>query len=274
MSCAHGSNKNLSHLTILEEAHNLLKRTNTEQSAESSNLAGKSVEMLANAIAEMRTYGEGFIIADQSPGLMDMSVIRNTNTKIILRLPDATDRELVGKAANLNEQQIIELAKLKTGVCAVYQNNWIEPVLCHVEEWDEKNWSKKYSGDKEPLYDAVETKKRIVKIVLQPIPKIKSEEVESIFGDIDNTRVSTELKTKLYRLIQEDDIDRARNLRKSIIYEIFAPDAILERNICYRSEIKEWMAAMQDELLPRLEEFNEDEVEKILTLLAFEKKSD
>jgi hypothetical protein len=271
MSCAHGSNKNLSHLTILEEAHNLLKRTNTEQSAESSNLAGKSVEMLANAIAEMRTYGEGFIIADQSPGLMDMSVIRNTNTKIILRLPDATDRELVGKAANLNEQQIIELAKLKTGVCAVYQNNWIEPVLCHVEEWDEKNWSKKYSGDKEPLYDAVETKKRIVKIVLQPIPKIKSEEVESIFGDIDNTRVSTELKTKLYRLIQEDDIDRARNLRKSIIYEIFAPDAILERNICYRSEIKEWMAAMQDELLPRLEEFNEDEVEKILTLLAFEK---
>lgn len=143
MSCARGSNKKLSHLTILEEAHNLLKRTSMEQSAESSNLTGKSVEMLANAIAEMRTYGEGFIIADQSPGLMDLSVIRNTNTKIIFRLPDATDRELVGKAANLNEQQIVELAKLKTGVCAVYQNNWIEPVLCHVEEWDKKNGAKK-----------------------------------------------------------------------------------------------------------------------------------
>ena len=35
----------------------------------------KSVEMLANAIAEMRTYGEGVIIADQAPGLLDMSVI-------------------------------------------------------------------------------------------------------------------------------------------------------------------------------------------------------
>ena len=55
--------------------------------------------MLSNAIAEMRTYGEGFIIADQAPGLMDMSVIRNTNTKIILRLPDQADRELVGRAA-------------------------------------------------------------------------------------------------------------------------------------------------------------------------------
>ena len=80
--------------------------------SESANLLGKSVEMLANAIAEMRTYGEGFIIADQAPGLMDLSVIRNTNTKIIMRLPDFSDRELVGKSANLNDDQIIELAKL------------------------------------------------------------------------------------------------------------------------------------------------------------------
>lgn len=271
MSCAKGSNKKLSHLTVLEEAHNLLKKTCTEHSAESSNLAGKSVEMLANAIAEMRTYGEGFIIADQSPGLMDMSVIRNTNTKIILRLPDATDRDLVGKAANLNDQQIVELARLKTGVCAVYQNNWIEPVLCHVEEWDDKKWSKKYSGGMEEIFDTTEIKKRIVKIVLQPIPQIKAEEIESVFDDIDKTRLSTELKIRLYRLVHEKDIDRARNLRKSIIYEIFAPDAILEKNICYRAEIKEWMAAMQDELLPRLEEFDEEEVDKILALLAFEK---
>lgn len=271
MSCAKGSNKKLSHLTVLEEAHNILKRTSTEQSPESSNLAGKSVEMLANAIAEMRTYGEGFVIADQSPGLMDMSVIRNTNTKIILRLPDVTDRELVGKAANLNDEQIVELAKLKTGVCAVYQNNWIEPVLCHVEEWDDEKWSKKYNGSNEEIYDSTEIKKRIVKLVLQPIPYIKQEEVESVFGDIDKTKLSTELKTKLYKLMREKDVDRARNLRKSIIYEIFAPDAILERNICYRSEIKEWMIAMQEELLPRLEEFDDDEVEKILALLAFEK---
>ena len=95
-------NAELKHITVLEEAHNLLKRTSTEQMAESANLLGKSVEMLANAIAEMRTYGEGFIIADQAPGLMDLSVIRNTNTKIIMRLPDFSDRELVGKSANLN----------------------------------------------------------------------------------------------------------------------------------------------------------------------------
>ena len=125
-------NAPLRHVTVLEEAHNLLKRTSTEQSLDSGNQLGKSVEMLTNAIAEMRTYGEGFIIADQAPGLLDMAVIRNTNTKIILRLPDQSDRELVGRAAALNDDQIAELAKLPCGVAAVYQNDWVQPVLCKV----------------------------------------------------------------------------------------------------------------------------------------------
>lgn len=128
------SNSGLRHVTVLEEAHNLLKKTSTSQSNEGSNLAGKSVEMISNSIAEMRTYGEGFIIADQAPGLLDPSAIRNTNTKIILRLPDASDRELVGKAAALNDDQIVELAKLKRGVAAVYQNDWIQSVLCQVDK--------------------------------------------------------------------------------------------------------------------------------------------
>lgn len=129
-------NSPLTHLTVLEEAHNLLRRTSTEQTAEGSNLLGKSVEMLANSIAELRTYGEGFIIADQSPNLMDMSVIRNTNTKIILRLPDKSDRELVGYAASLSDEQIGEIAKLEKGVAAIYQNDWTEPVLVKVSKCD------------------------------------------------------------------------------------------------------------------------------------------
>ena len=141
MTTAENINEPLKHITVLEEAHNILKRTSTEQSTEGANLVGKSVEMLANAIAEMRTYGEGFIIVDQAPGLLDMSAIRNTNTKIIMRLPDLTDRELVGKAANLNDDQIVELAKLPCGVAAVYQNEWVQPVLCKVT---------KYVGNEQP----------------------------------------------------------------------------------------------------------------------------
>lgn len=136
MTEIHSMNSGLKHLTVLEEAHNLLKRTSSDQPVEGGNLLGKSVEMISNAIAEMRTYGEGFVIVDQAPGLLDMAAIRNTNTKIIMRLPDQEDRELVGRSANLNDDQIIELAKLPCGVAAVYQNEWVQPVLCKIQYFE------------------------------------------------------------------------------------------------------------------------------------------
>lgn len=153
MSETNGMNANLMHLTVLEEAHNILKRTSSEQMSESGNLMGKSVEMLSNAIAEMRSYGEGFIIADQAPGLLDMAVIRNTNTKIIMRLPDLSDRELVGRAANLNDNQIDELAKLPCGVGAVYQNEWIQPILCKIDKGSGSDG--KYLYQYRPLQESV-----------------------------------------------------------------------------------------------------------------------
>lgn len=47
LSCSDGVEKQLAHVTVLKEAHNLLKRTSTEQTADRGNLTGKSVEMLA-----------------------------------------------------------------------------------------------------------------------------------------------------------------------------------------------------------------------------------
>lgn len=132
------ANSQLSHLTVLEEAHNILKRTSKEQSMEGSNLAGKSVEMITNAIAEMRTYGEGFVIVDQSPTSVDEAAIKNTNTKIIMRLPEAIDRQIAGKAAGMKDYQIDEIAKLPTGVAVVYQNDWVSPVLCKVQKFEGK----------------------------------------------------------------------------------------------------------------------------------------
>lgn len=162
----HSANSGLRHITVLEEAHHLLRRTSAEQHQESSNLQGKSVEMLTNAIAEMRTYGEGFLIADQSPGLLDMAVIRNTNTKIILRLPDESDRLLIGKAAGLNDAQITELARLDTGVAAVYQNHWLESVLCKVDCFDK---AKRFSF-RPPAFSQDPLSERICQALLHNAP--------------------------------------------------------------------------------------------------------
>lgn len=160
------NNSPLRHVTVLEEAHNLLKRTSPGQISESPGLLGKSVELLANSIAEMRTYGEGFIIADQAPGLLDMSVIRNTNTKIILRLPEKADRELAGYAAGLKEEQIPELAKLKRGVAAVYQNDWVEPVLVQINkcEIQEKAYDFERHGK---LADSLSYRRQLIYLMIQ-----------------------------------------------------------------------------------------------------------
>lgn len=124
------NNVGLRHVTVLEEAHNLLKNTKGGE----SDLVGKSIEMLTNTIAEIRTYGEGFIIVDQSPSSVDIAAIKNTNTKIVLRTPEAGDREAVGRSMGLTDDQVNEIAKLPTGVAVVYQNNWISPVLTMIDK--------------------------------------------------------------------------------------------------------------------------------------------
>jgi hypothetical protein len=127
-------NSELKHLTVLEEAHTLLAPP--RPSSEGANIGAKSVEMITRCIAELGGFGRGFLISDQSPGLLDRAVIRNTNTKMIFRLPDMDDCELCGKSMGLKPEQFYELSRLDRGVCAVYQINWTEAVLCHVKKED------------------------------------------------------------------------------------------------------------------------------------------
>lgn len=131
--CAGKENQPLRHITVMEEAHNILKRT-PSGGPEGANVQAKSVEMISSAIAEMRTYGEGFLIVDQSPSAVDASAIRNTNTKIIMRLPDYADCQAAGLSMGLNESQIREIARLPMGVAVIYQNNWVEAVLTKIDK--------------------------------------------------------------------------------------------------------------------------------------------
>lgn len=136
-----GMNIPLRHITVIEEAHNLLKRTSTTQTAESSNVAGMAVEKIANSMAEMRTYGEGFLIADQSPSMLDLATIRNTNTKIVMTLPEREDRETAGRAVGLDDEQVVELSHLKTGEAIVYQTGWEEPVKTLIDYYKDAGTS-------------------------------------------------------------------------------------------------------------------------------------
>lgn len=215
-----GNNSKLKHVTIIEEAHNLLKKTSSEQSQGSSNLQGKSVEMISNAIAEMRTYGQGFILADQAPALLDPSAIRNTNTKICLRLPSLDDRELVGKAINLTELQINELAKLKTGVGAVYQNDWQEAILCKFSYFENKQQNFNYNSTNNKLKNAkIFIAKQLVskrlgkELDIEKLNKLSknSSLKEIVFGIKNNLFVENKIAKNLYELLEIEMILKITN---------------------------------------------------------------
>lgn len=204
MSEATEMNSKLKHVTVLEEAHNILKRVSTEQNSESSNVSGKSVEMLSNAIAEMRTYGEGFIIADQSPNAVDVSAIRNTNTKIIMRLPDEVDRRLAGKAAALKDEQLDEIAKLPKGVAVVYQNDWIEPVLCKVNKFEGKEEKYNYIREHEEKIDEYKLKQELLKLLLKTkVNREISTDIEYIDRTLTKSKLSTMQKIEILELLDE-----------------------------------------------------------------------
>lgn len=268
MSSSTGGNAPLKHVMVLEEAHNILKRTSTEQSSEGANLQGKSVEMLANSIAEMRTYGEGFIIADQAPGLMDLSVIRNTNTKIILRLPDQEDRELVGRAAGLNEDQITELSRLKTFVAAVYQNNWLEPVLCDIDKNFKELKSFKYEL-KEKVY---QDKNQVIDYLLMPIAersKLDDSYVREVTNEVFRMKIPSELKVAFVHYTKSSDRVKAPRLREEILYGLFNSHRAFEVT-GYQENIEIWRENMIEVLEPDIRQQNLENQNKILAMLLKE----
>ncbi len=243
-------NADLNHITVLEEAHNLLKRTSTEQPVEGGNLVGKSVEMISNAIAEMRTYGEGFIIADQAPGLLDMAAIRNTNTKIILRLPDLTDRELVGKAANLNDAQIAELARMPRGIAAIYQNEWIEAVLCKVDKYEAGERSYQYSP--EPISERkVDNSVRInIAELLSSGTKLSKEQIlGDIRPELKNCKLDASIEVAILKFL-ENPPKEPRMSKLGEVMSVLYPEVAEEVKKAYSdaTEMKDWTESAQNAL--------------------------
>lgn len=258
-----GANLALRHLTVLEEAHNILKRTSTEQSSESSNVQGKAVEVISNAIAEMRTYGEGFIIADQAPGLMDISVIRNTNTKIVLCLPEEEDRQITGRSIGLSKEQMEELSKLERGVAAVYQNDWQEAVLCKFEKYhkeysDEQKKQDypldketfKYEGQNHKIKTVSQAKIEILKYLLSKV--IKNKEASDITSNenLHKDVLVCGFKAKAHRdldfIIDSEELIDVEGITPYISY-LYDSEALLDNKTARSFE--EW----NDQIIRRLD---------------------
>ena len=131
----HKVNSNFRHLTLIEEAHRLLEKSQGFEDGAKK----LGVSLFANLLAEVRKYGEGLIIADQIPNKLAPEVLKNTNTKIIHRLFAADDRQVIGETVGLTEEQIKFLPMLKAGEAIVYSAGWHEAVRTQVGQLHNTN---------------------------------------------------------------------------------------------------------------------------------------
>lgn len=122
----------LKHLTLIEEAHRLLRRTSEESLSEEANPRGKALEIFVSMLAELRAYGEGLIISEQIPSKLAPDVIKNTNLKVVHRLVAEDDKELMAGSMNLSKEQLKFVSTLNSGVAATYSEGEYSPCLVKV----------------------------------------------------------------------------------------------------------------------------------------------
>jgi hypothetical protein len=122
----------LRHVIVVEEAHRLLRAGREGASAH-------AVELFAGLLAEIRAYGEGIVVAEQIPAKLVPDVVKNTALKILHRLPAADDRQLVGAAMNLDDNQSRQVVSMLPGEAAVFADGMDRPLRVRVP----------YGGDRE-----------------------------------------------------------------------------------------------------------------------------
>ena len=221
----------LQHVTVLEEAHNILKRTSKDQNQEGSNMVGKSVEMISNSIKEMRTYGEGFLIIDQSPLAVDSSVVENTATKIIMNTPSEEACKELGSALALEKKQSMELSRLNVGVAAVMQKGWMTPVLMKVGLWDPHKYEKELQYENRGVYSY--TRSRLVKVLVQQIRNEKymvrelSDVIRSSELPQDRRDELSEI-TLMYRKYREQSLKLTPEMLGNLFLEIIGCSALFD----------------------------------------------
>lgn len=129
---AGGARSGLVHLTLIEEAHRLLKAA-PGRSDDAPNTQAQFLDVFANLLSEIRAYGEGIVVAEQTPTKLMADVIKNTNLRIVHRLTSPDDRELMGRTLNLEPDQERRLAMLAVGEAVVMTDRTLKATLIEAD---------------------------------------------------------------------------------------------------------------------------------------------
>jgi len=129
---AAGETRQLQHVLVVEEAHRLLANVSGPANPEQADPRRKAVETFTDLLSEIRAYGQAVLVADQVPTRLAPEVIKNTHLKIAHRVVVYDDRQVLGGAMAMNEQQTQALAVLGVGQAAVFGEGDDAPILVQV----------------------------------------------------------------------------------------------------------------------------------------------
>ena len=109
----------LKNIFLLDEAHVLLSPGSKAGEGEADS-QGATVRAIQNMIAEIRSYGTGIIIADQSPTKVSREVVANTDLKVSFRLVQNSEKQMIVDSTGMDDNAESALSKLKVGEAFVY----------------------------------------------------------------------------------------------------------------------------------------------------------
>ncbi len=126
---------NLRNVILLEEAHVLLDADTSIGGEGEANPSAIAQGLVKRMLAEIRSYGVGMVIADQSPRKVTTDVVALTDIKLAFRLVEANDRQIIANSSNMNEIQSARLAKLKPGEAFLFFGKLDDPEEIKTEDY-------------------------------------------------------------------------------------------------------------------------------------------
>jgi hypothetical protein len=191
-----------------------------------------------------------------------------------MRLPDLTDRELVGKAANLNDDQIVEIAKLPCGVAAVYQNECVQPVLCKVTKYEGNE--QPYTYEPKPntdIYGEAETaiaKKSLLDCIMNKeiFHKGNREDIQILKDMVIQSKLDTKVKCDLVEYIISEKYNAIESLQKLVYDFLEAGQAIKVSTEI--NNISEWVHSVVERLAPPIQGYSRKQIDLVVALILLE----
>ena len=116
----------LKNVMLLEEAHVLLDASSNVGQGD-TNPSAIAQNLVKRMLAEIRSYGVGIIIADQSPRKVSTDVVALTDMKMVFRLVEATDKQIIADSMNMGDGQEQRLSRLKPGEAFLFFNKLDSP---------------------------------------------------------------------------------------------------------------------------------------------------